>query len=81
MVQQQCCPGSDHSFNVSATSTSPESFDCQHAHVLERYMVLITRVDPISYGTVLLQMRILKPRVERAAQAILEFGRAKKKSG
>ena len=30
---------------------SQESFDCQHAHVLRRYMVLITRVDPVSYGT------------------------------
>ena len=36
---------------------SQESFDRKHAHVLKRYMVLITRVDTISYVTVTAAMR------------------------
>ena len=55
---------------------SQESFDRKHAHALKRYMVLIARVDSISYGTVLLQCGF-KPRVERAAGVKLKFGRKK----
>ena len=54
----ECCIGSSAAQDLITRSMylrpciSQESFDCQHAHVLGRYMVLITRVDPISHCTV-----------------------------
>ena len=58
---------------------SEESFGRKHAHVLKRYIGLITRVDPISYGTVLLRC-VLKPRVERIAGRCSNLGENKRVS-
>ena len=55
---------------------SPESFDCQHIHVLKRCMVLIKiRSRMVQYCC----KCVLKPRAECSAQAMLKLGREKKR--